>query len=175
MQPLIDECMQTMINNFTNLTKSGATELDVKKVLGAFSMDVVITVAFGTKVDSLIDKENPIITNAKKIFDRQSDTIGFFKFLLFMSFPKLFRLSKVSFLDPAIMNFFKSLLKKIVDERRKFKGKVKRCDFLQLMLDAMDKENLDWESEEIKEVTDISAHLPDGEEYRNMVTHNKSN
>src|SRR5882762_854567 len=78
MQPLIDECMQTMINNFTNLTKSGATELDVKKVLGAFSMDVVITVAFGTKVDSLIDKENPIITNAKKIFDRQSDTKGFF-------------------------------------------------------------------------------------------------
>jgi ferredoxin-fold anticodon binding domain-containing protein len=83
---------------------------------------------------------------------------------------------KLSLLDPTITNFFKSLLKKIVDERRKSKGKGKRYDFLQLMLDAMEKENLEWQSEDIKEeVTDISAHLPDGEEYRNMVTHNKSN
>src|SRR5581483_8550075 len=149
MQPLIDECVQTMVNNFTNLTKSGATEMDVKKVFGAFSMDVVITAAFGIKVDSLIDEDNPIILHAKKILNRTFDFKILFRIMFSISFPKLARLLKLSFIDPTIMNFFKSLLKKIVDERRKFKGKGKRYDFLQLMLDAMDKENLDWESEEI--------------------------
>ena len=175
MQPLIDECVKTMIDNFNNLTKSGATEMDVKKVFGAFSMDIVITVAFGTKVDSLIDEDNPIISHARKLFNRKIDIKAAFRLLVFLSCPSLFRLLKLPFLDPTVINFFKSLLKKIIDERQKNKGKVKRFDFLQLMLDAMDKENIEWESEEIKDqVADISAHLPDGEEYRNMVTHNKS-
>src|SRR5581483_5546604 len=103
MQPLIDECVQTMINNFTNLTKSGATGLDVKKVFGAFSMDIVITVAFGTKVDSLIDEDNPIILNARKIFNRKLDIKGATRIMLFIFSPKLAKLMKLTFFDPTIL------------------------------------------------------------------------
>src|SRR5882762_6323467 len=98
MQPLIDECVQTMIKNFNNLTKSGATEMDVKKVFGAFSMDIVITVAFGTKVDSLIDEDNPIISHARKIFNRKVDIKALSRLILIILFPKLARLLNLSFL-----------------------------------------------------------------------------
>src|SRR5882757_439519 len=113
MQPLIDECVQTMVKNFTILTKSGATEMDVKKVFGAFSMDIVITVAFGTKVDSLIDEDNPIILNARKLFNRKVDIKILFRLAIFFLSPKLFRLFGFPFFDPTFTNFFKSLIKKI--------------------------------------------------------------
>ncbi|CAG2172599.1 unnamed protein product, partial [Oppiella nova] len=69
MMPLIVECRNTMIGNLEKIAKSGK-QADMKRLFGAYAMEVVIQVAFGTKVDALIDENNPIITNARKMFGK---------------------------------------------------------------------------------------------------------
>jgi cytochrome P450 len=173
MQPLIDECVQTMVENLKKLCKSGEAEMDVKEVFGALSMDVVITVAFGTKVNSLMDVNNPIIEHAKKLSNKTVDTKTTLRGLVYLACQPLFVLLKIPLIDPQFVNFFKSLVLKIVGERKKNVGKEKRYDFLQLMLDAMENGSAELESD-INKVADITSHLPEGEEYKNIVTHNKS-
>ncbi|CAG2166331.1 unnamed protein product [Oppiella nova] len=59
MRPLIDDCLQTMINNLNKLSNDESNRghvVDMKRVFGAYTMEVIIQVAFGTKVDALIDE-----------------------------------------------------------------------------------------------------------------------
>lgn len=46
MRPLVDECIQTMIGNFDGVVKSDDPVVDVKRMFGAFSMEVVLTGKF---------------------------------------------------------------------------------------------------------------------------------
>ena len=60
MKPLIDDIIRTLQKNFDNFLAT-SDRVNVKQLFGAFTMDTVIQVAFGTKVDSLVDKDNLII------------------------------------------------------------------------------------------------------------------
>ena len=167
MKPLIDDCITTMIENFENeIKKSGNCDCDVKKIFGAFSMDVVISVGFGTKVNSLIDENNPIIKNAKKFVNKDLSYDAIFKMIIILCLPKLGKLLGWSVLDISAANFFKELLNKIVDERKKNYGNVKRYDFLQLMMEAIENKESDVSDK-------LNTDDAQNEEIK-FVTHNKS-
>jgi cytochrome P450 family 3 subfamily A len=171
MRPLIDDCLKTLIKNFNQLLKD-EKEIDMKRVFGAFTMEVVIQVAFGTKVDALIDENNQIITNAKKILSRDLTLKAVLKFLIMATSPKIARLLHIRFIEKEVTQFFEQFTLKIVEERKKNKSSVKRYDFLQLLLDAINNEQNDEEFE--NKVEKITEHDKIFEEQK-FVTHNKSN
>jgi cytochrome P450 family 3 subfamily A len=171
MRPLIDDCLKTLMKNFNQLLKD-EKEIDMKRVFGAFTMEVVIQVAFGTKVDALIDENNQIIMNAKKILSLDLSLKAVLKFLIMTTSPKIARLLQIRFIQKEVTQFFEEFTLKIVEERKKNKSSVKRYDFLQLLLDAMNNEQNDEEFE--NKVEKITEHDKIFEEQK-FVTHNKSN
>ncbi len=171
MRPLIDDCLKTLMKNFNQLLKD-EKEIDMKRVFGAFTMEVVIQVAFGTKVDALIDENNQIITNAKKILSRDLTLKAVLKFLIMTTSPKIARLLHIRFIEKGVTQFFEQFTLKIVEERKKNKSSVKRYDFLQLLLDAINNEQNDEEFE--NKVEKMTEHDKIFEEQK-FVTHNKSN
>jgi len=136
MKPIIEECINTLVKNLDNVSQTGQ-ETDMKRLFGAFSMEVVIQVAFGTKVDALFEDNNPIIMNARKLFNRNLSPKVFLAFLM----PKLAGVFKITFFDVNVTQFFKDFTIKIIDQRKNTKSKEKRVDFLQLMLDAIENNN----------------------------------
>jgi hypothetical protein len=169
MRPLLQECLNTLINNLENISKSGK-ESEMKRLFGAYSMEVVLQVAFGTKVNALIDETNPIIMNARKMFNRN---ISLKRFIVLFA-PKLARLLKIDVLDTSITKFFKDLTLQIVNERRKSQNKEKRVDFLQLMLNAIENNTSDnFDEEDDDQEIDDKVYEKYSEQ-KNIVPPNKS-
>jgi len=151
MRPLIEECLNSLIKNLDNISQTGQ-ESEMKRLFGAYSMEVVIQVAFGTKVDALFDENNPIIMNARKMFNRNVSPKVFIAFLM----PKLAKTFKIAVFDTSVTQFFKDFTMKIIEQRKKSSNKDKRVDFLQLMLEAIennDQNDLD-EDENDKKIDD---------------------
>jgi cytochrome P450 len=169
MRPLIEECLNTLINNLENMSKSGK-ESEMKRLFGAFSMEVVIQVAFGTKVNALIDETNPIIMNARKMFNRNISP----KIFILLLAPKLAKLLKITVFDMNVTEFFKEFTLQIINERRKSKNKEKRVDFLQLMLDAMENNSSDNFGEEDNDQKIDDKVDEKYSEQKNIVPQNKS-
>jgi cytochrome P450 len=169
MRPLLQECLNTLINNLENFSESGK-ESEMKRVFGAFSMEVVITVAFGTKVNALIDETNPIIINARKLFNKNISP----KIFIVLLAPKLAKFLKIAVFDKNVTEFFKEFTLQIINERRKSKNKEKRVDFLQLMLDAIENQNSDYFDEEDDDQKTDDKEDGKYSEQKNIVTSNKS-
>ncbi|CAG2105687.1 unnamed protein product [Medioppia subpectinata] len=154
MMPLIVECRNSLIDNLDKIAKTDG-QTDMKRLLGAYAMEVVIQVAFGTKVDAMFDENNPIIENARKIFGKNFNP----QLILVLFAPKLAKILKITPFDSKVMHFFKDLTLNIIEERKKNKDSVKRVDFLQLMLDSMEnkitlesEDNKDNDHEKYKEI-----------------------
>nr|XP_042909307.1 cytochrome P450 3A6 [Parasteatoda tepidariorum] len=126
---IFQDCAKTILQNF-KMENAKGNPVDVYKFYGAFSMDVIASSAFSTKVDSHNDPENQFVKYAKKAFLQELNL----KFLLFLVFPKL--LQKLGFraFAPDTMDFFKSATLNIIQERKRT-GQT-RNDFLQLLVDA---------------------------------------
>src|SRR6218665_1337200 len=69
MKPILNKTAQTLVDNFENaLKESKDNTIELKNVCGAFTMDTIVQIAFGAKVDSLADRDNPLLKHAKSIF-----------------------------------------------------------------------------------------------------------
>ena len=101
MTPLILECVDTMNDNIDKIIAKNEGQLsapvDVKRITGAYAMEVVIQVAFGRKVSALIELNNPIIENASKMFS--TSLFSLVKFLTIMLAPKVAKMLKISPFD----------------------------------------------------------------------------
>ena len=196
MRPMLDECIDTLVTNIQKIIDKQSAdnrgkpnhnygEFDMKRIFGAFSMDVIIQVAFGTKVDSLNDENNPIITVAHSLFEVN------WRFILFFMFPELLDKLGIAAFNPKVTKFFHALTMRIIEDRKKNPSNVKRYDFLQLMMDALEnkesdnrnKDNGDNEDsnvaigalDEKAKSVEISGMMPsDSADYQHLATHNKS-
>ncbi|XP_054154616.1 cytochrome P450 3A6-like [Oppia nitens] len=95
-------------------------ESDMKLLFGAYSMEVIIQISFGVKVDALFDRYNPIIRNVQKFFSRD---LNLRMLTLFMA--------------PAAAKSLKTVDDDIDNDNNNMSRQQKRVDFLQLMLDTM--------------------------------------
>ncbi|GFU22126.1 cytochrome P450 3A1, partial [Nephila pilipes] len=64
---IVKDCCQTLVKNFQNFTETGK-KIDVKEIYGAFTMDVIASSAFSTKLDSHNDPQNRFVRAGKKGF-----------------------------------------------------------------------------------------------------------
>ncbi|XP_055640724.1 probable cytochrome P450 9f2 [Toxorhynchites rutilus septentrionalis] len=107
---LVAECGRSMVEFFALEAKSGKTlEYEMKDVCSRFANDVIATVAFGIKVDSLRDRENEFYVKGKKMLNFQS-VIVLIKFLLLRAMPRLMQKLKMDFVDTTLTEYFKNMI-----------------------------------------------------------------
>jgi cytochrome P450 family 3 subfamily A len=105
MQPLIQDCLKNLENVLINLSKN-KNEFSLRQVMVNYTMDVVASCAFGTKIDTHNDPNNPFVKNAS-VFFRPTIRFGLF-FLLNAWVPSLVKRMNLCFVSNDVIDFFKS-------------------------------------------------------------------
>ncbi|GFX11720.1 cytochrome P450 3A7 [Trichonephila clavipes] len=151
MVSIFKECADTCIQNFKNASKNGAP-VELKAIYGAFSMDVIASSAFSTKLDSHNDPKNQFVMTARRVF-----RINFsWRLIMFLLFPNLVKRLGISIFPPKATGFFRDATLRIIEERRRT-GQT-RNDFLQLLMDTAKEVSEDPKSElDLKETDDTAA------------------
>ncbi|GFR33569.1 cytochrome P450 3A24 [Trichonephila clavata] len=140
MMSIFQECAETLVENFKNGTKD-ETPIEVKKIYGAYTMDVIASACFSTKIDSHNNPENKFALTARSVFRINIS----WRFLMFFLLPKLVKLLKVSIFPPKATHFFRDVTLQIIEERKRT-GQT-RNDFLQLLMDTTKEISEDPKSE----------------------------
>lgn len=137
MTPYINECVSQMVDSLKANAKENP-EVEMKKFMGRFTLDTIGTCAFGIECSSLKNENAHFVKVAEK-FDSMSKLKRFFIFFVLIFMPQAFKYLNISFLngDAArelvqILSYTKTRRSKDVESRRN--------DFLQLLIDALDKE-----------------------------------
>lgn len=125
-------------------------EHEVRELMARFTTDVISSCAFGVETNSIADSNALFRTMGKKIFAPSiSKTI---KTFLASASPTIIKLFKLNVLGEDVENFFLTTMKEIVDERQK--SKVRRHDFVDILLDLKEKKYLKHDGKEDIEFTD---------------------
>lgn len=113
--------------------------VNIKRYAGAYTMDVITQVAFGIKVDSIADPDNPILLNVRQLFGKDMSIKNIIQMGLVLGLPRIAKLFGVGIFNQAI-DFFEDLSYKIIEEKRKmFRQKEnigKATNFIELLLEA---------------------------------------
>ncbi|XP_071101639.1 cytochrome P450 3A5-like [Haliotis cracherodii] len=134
----INDCAGTLTRNFSKVIGK-QDGVNMKEYFGAFTMDVISRTAFGIKVDSQNDFNNPFVDHAKQMFQPPkfiepmillNNMLPALAALLTKLGLGLFSQSITSFFDEAIMEMIKQRQNDSKEKREQ------RTDFLQLLMDA---------------------------------------
>ncbi|CAG2102769.1 unnamed protein product [Medioppia subpectinata] len=156
MHPIIVDCTQRLEEYLEKKAVTGE-EVEMKKIMGNLTMDVIASCAFGTKIDTHNDeKRSDFILNAQKVFRGNWRVWAFFLFMT--TFPKLVRWTGFTFNDPTVVKFFRTAITSII-RRRKSESESggKKRDYLQLMINAQNKSE-DKAADE-QEIDDLNEEI----------------
>ncbi|XP_017777284.1 PREDICTED: cytochrome P450 9e2-like [Nicrophorus vespilloides] len=126
---LISECAQKFTENFG---ETGIVETDVKDLFTRFTNDVIATCAFGVQCDSIKDRENDFYMMGKNVTYFEGLTL--FKFLLFSSFPKMFKIFGWRIFERSSTSFFFDIIRETMEYR--ISNGVVRPDMLDLLMEV---------------------------------------
>ncbi|GIY17062.1 cytochrome P450 3A13 [Caerostris extrusa] len=121
---IFKDCSETLANNFIALKKEGKY-MDAKRMYGAFTMDIIASSAFSTKINSHNDPDNELVKWPGLSSHRGWDLVVA---------PRLMTLLRISIFGGDATDFFKNITLQIIEERKRT-GQV-RNDFLQLLMDT---------------------------------------
>jgi cytochrome P450 len=115
--------------------KSGE-EMDLKESFGKFSLDALASCAFGVDAESFTNEKSVFVKYAKEVFETGSMTFlgAFIKLLPGAS--KFMEVFNINTFKPGPMKYFREVILKTLDARRK--SKERRNDLIDLMLDCLD-------------------------------------
>lgn len=131
MTKLIAECCsQSLLDNLARRDTKKA--INMKAYFATFGLDVIITCAFGVKVNSVKDPHNPITRNGVELFG-QNNLLGAWLTYLFPGLARKFAVGSLPFDN---MLFFYKLTESLIGERKQKRNGAERIDFLQIILDA---------------------------------------
>ncbi|GFU06040.1 cytochrome P450 3A28 [Trichonephila clavipes] len=145
MGTVINDCSKSVVEICEKFYKEGKP-VECRGMFGAFTMDVIAKVAFGTKINSHNDPENTFVKHANQIFQPKVLTT-----LMFLILP-LWLLRKFNVIRIDKDDFFQNVIKQVVKERKET-GK-KYSDVLQILMDATDEHKSSLNSELIEDETD---------------------
>ncbi|XP_013790934.2 cytochrome P450 3A8-like [Limulus polyphemus] len=152
MSYLVQDTIKSLIQNLENAADKKEV-IDCKKYFGAFTMDTIVTCAFGTRVDSHKHPDNPFVKYARQLFNANMKPWQ----LLVLIFPKLASVIGLNFISREITDFFRNTTNQIIEFRRK--NNEKRNDFLQIMLDAKESpQDADEQNDEINSIGSAHGH-----------------
>ncbi|XP_073400144.1 thromboxane-A synthase [Dendrobates tinctorius] len=136
MCPLIHQGCDVLLSNLRTFAVSGES-CNVQRCYACYTMDIVASVAFGTNVDSQKDPDHPMVENSKKFLELFTPLKPLV--LLTLAFPSIMvpiarRLPNRN--RDKINDFFRKVMKDMMEQRDQQPAGERRRDFLQLLLDA---------------------------------------
>ncbi|CAG2167944.1 unnamed protein product [Oppiella nova] len=171
MYPMVRECLNDLLDQLDVCAVNG-NDINLKDMMGNYTMDVIARCAFATKTNAHKDPNNPFVTNAKKIF-----SFPFFRILLIILLPKTVRkVFGINTIDDNVNQFFFDITKQVIQQRKSSKDSHKTYnDFIKLLVDA------EYQKEELMDEKDISESYHVNEEMdskpltRNLLSIDSSN
>ncbi|XP_075977540.1 cytochrome P450 9e2-like [Anticarsia gemmatalis] len=149
MLPLVDLCSQQMVEYLKQYDKK---DVEMKKTIGRFTLEVIGACAFGIKGGALTDENAHFLKVAEK-FDYMPLPKRLFLFAILIFMPTLLRYINFSFLN---LESTKELVRILnVAKTERAASNAKNSDFLQILIDFAKKEKKDSES------TKSELHLDD--------------
>uniref|UniRef100_A0A8D8JY63 Probable cytochrome P450 9f2 n=3 Tax=Culex pipiens TaxID=7175 RepID=A0A8D8JY63_CULPI len=107
---LVAECGVSLKEFLLKESKTGKRmEYEMKDTFSRFGTDVIATVAFGLKVDSMREQDNEFFTKGKKMLDVKSPKV-LIKFLTVVAFPWLARKLDIDLVDGKLATYFRGVL-----------------------------------------------------------------
>jgi hypothetical protein len=110
MHPLIEDCV-TSVENILKDVAINKKEIELKKLMGNLTMDVIARCAFAAKIDTHNDPNNPFVKNAEKVF-RGSLSV-WLSFFILLAYPKLAKKLPLTLVDSGAKTFFSTAVSKI--------------------------------------------------------------
>ncbi|XP_058536719.1 cytochrome P450 3A6 [Ochotona princeps] len=140
MIPIIAQYGDVLMKNLRQEAEK-SKPVDLKKIFGAYSMDVITGTSFGVNIDSLRNPQDPFVKNVSRllkfnIFDPFLLSVTLFPFL-----TPVFEALHVSLFPKEVTDFLKMSVERIKEDRLKDKQK-HRADFLQLMINSQNSEEI---------------------------------
>ncbi|GFU11245.1 cytochrome P450 3A7 [Nephila pilipes] len=150
MGSIINDCTKTVLEVCEKHCGAGKP-VDCKRVFGAFTMDVIASSAFGTKIDSHNDPDNEFVKRVRKAF---LDATVLRMMLALMVPWWIWKL--IPFIDnPMKMDrddFFRDVTRNVIKQRKETGNKYN--DFLQILMDCADETALSVSQEALEDETD---------------------
>jgi len=106
MQPLIEDCFKNLEKALIKSINDQNNEINVRQFMVNYTMDVIASCAFGTKIDTHNDPNNLFVRNASLIFT-PSIRFGIY-FLLNAWVPSLVKKFNLCFVSRDVIDYFKS-------------------------------------------------------------------
>ncbi|CAG2168522.1 unnamed protein product [Oppiella nova] len=159
MYGIINHCGQDFIGSLDKDVSNGVNEVELKRLMGAYTMDVIASCAFAAKTNTYADPNNPFTTNGANITNGPG---SIYKRLLRRTLPTLIVSSNIyrKLLGPRGSNaaFFVDFTRSLIKKRRD--NNEKHNDFLQLLMDAERPEG------DIREASDANEahHVNEGKD-----------
>ncbi|KAM6155819.1 cytochrome P450 3A4-like [Rhynchocyon petersi] len=134
MFPIISQYGDVLVKHLRGEAEKGKP-VALKKILGAYSMDVITSTSFGVNIDSLNNPEDPFVQQVKKLirFDFLDPLI--FSVALFPFLTPIFDALNLSMFPRDATDFFTKSVLRMKEQRLKDNTKY-RVDLLQLLLDS---------------------------------------
>ncbi|XP_046569764.1 cytochrome P450 3A6-like [Haliotis rubra] len=137
MVPLIQKCTASLVQNLERQSRGGGS-VEMKNVMGCYTLDVIASTGFGMEVNSQENPRNVFVKNAKEAMSA-SFTFPYVTSLLFPFMRDVFEALGWSFMSKNSREFFFNVMDKAIDDRRQ--NPSDRRDLLQLMLNTHTLEN----------------------------------
>ncbi|KAJ8913649.1 hypothetical protein NQ315_007366 [Exocentrus adspersus] len=109
--------------------------IDIKEILAKFSTDVIGSCAFGLEFNSFTDENSPFRYHGRKLFQR--NRLQLIRVTFTNAFPNLARAMHITSTPKDTSDFFRKAVADTITYRQK--NNVTRNDFLQLLIELMDK------------------------------------
>ncbi|KAK9752575.1 Cytochrome P450 [Popillia japonica] len=124
---LMTECADNYVNYF--LKEKKPIDIELKDITTRYTNDVIATVAFGVKCDSIKEKTNEFYLMGKK-----TTTFSIPKLLMYSMAPEFSKFLKLQLFPSEVYHFFRKLIKDTI-QTRETHGIV-RPDMIHLLLEA---------------------------------------
>nr|CAA55887.1 unnamed protein product [Rattus norvegicus] len=134
MFPIIEQYGDILVKYLKQEAETGKP-VTMKKVFGAYSMDVITSTSFGVNVDSLNNPKDPFVEKTKKLLRFDFFDPLFLSVVLFPFLTPIYEMLNICMFPKDSIAFFQKFVHRIKETRLDSKHK-HRVDFLQLMLNA---------------------------------------
>lgn len=130
----------------------------MKKIVSAFTLDTIIQIAFGMKIDSMAGKESPIVTNSYRLLSSDFSVTDIVIGIITSVAPRISNLLGLRIQKEAI-EYFSKIAEEIIDRKRKELKETsstvsaesgRAANFVELLLEAEAEANKGDDGEEKK-------------------------
>ncbi|XP_038202448.1 cytochrome P450 3A11-like isoform X2 [Arvicola amphibius] len=154
MFPIVEQYGDILVKYLRREAEKGKP-ITMKEVLGAYSLDVITSTAFGVNVDSLNNPNDPFMEKTKKLVKIDFFSPLFMSVVLFPFLTPIYEMLNVSRFPKDSIAFFKKFVDRM-KENRLNSGEKHRVDFFQLMMNTQNNSK-DKESHKVLSDTEVMA------------------